>query len=68
MQSKNDEQIVRGLRRGRQESWLAVHDAYAEQLWREIARLMPGDASAVGDMVQETLMEAARTAKTTPPF
>jgi RNA polymerase sigma-70 factor (ECF subfamily) len=54
--------VAHGLRRGSRESWAKLYDAYSVDVWRYVARLLGSDAPAVADVVQETFMEAARTA------
>ncbi|HEV3417771.1 MAG TPA: sigma-70 family RNA polymerase sigma factor [Pirellulales bacterium] len=54
--------VIHGLCRGSRESWAKLYDAYSVDVWRFVARLLGHDAPAVADVVQETFMEAARTA------
>ncbi|MBN9122186.1 MAG: RNA polymerase sigma factor [Planctomycetes bacterium] len=53
-------EVARGLREGRPDAWRALYDAFAERVWRGVARLL-GPASA--DVVQETMIAAARSAR-----
>lgn len=62
-----DERIVRGLKRGQKRAWQLLYDTYARQLWVAIARLMPNDPSAIGDVMQEAFLEAARSAPNYDP-
>lgn len=55
--------IVRGLRQGRTDAWHALYDAYAEQVWRAVARLLGPSSTDVADVVQETFLAAARSAR-----
>ncbi len=65
---KNTEhQIAKGLQEGSRRAWLRLYEAYAEPVWRNIARLMGNDSAAVSDVVQETFMAAARSAKNFDP-
>ena len=59
-------QIAAGLKAGSRDAWSALYNAYADSIWRNTSRLMK-DASAVGDVVQETFMAAARSARTYNP-
>jgi len=59
--------LVLGLKQGSQEAWLSLYDAYAAQLWQNVGRLMGSQAGAVADIVQESLMAAARSARTFDP-
>jgi RNA polymerase sigma-70 factor, ECF subfamily len=54
--------VIHGLCRGSRESWAKLYDAYSVDVWRYVARLLGHDAPAAADVVQETFMEAARTA------
>jgi RNA polymerase sigma-70 factor (ECF subfamily) len=63
MDPDHDEaQIAHGLRDGRTDAWLALYDAYARRVWSVVARQMGADAADVADVVQETLLSAARSA------
>ena len=55
--------IAAGLKAGDRDAWQALYSAYADAIWRNTSRLM-GDNSAVGDIVQETFLAAARSART----
>jgi RNA polymerase sigma-70 factor (ECF subfamily) len=54
--------IVQGLREGKADAWQALYDAYAERVWRGVARLLGPKSSEVADVVQETMLAAARSA------
>lgn len=43
---------VDGLRSGSPEAWGALCEAYSEQLWRYVARLLGSDGDAVADAVE----------------
>lgn len=62
MQPAQQRAVAEGLRRGTPEAWHALYDAYAESVWRGVARLV-GDREAVADIVQETMLAAARSAR-----
>jgi RNA polymerase sigma-70 factor (ECF subfamily) len=65
---KNTElQIAKGLQEGNRQAWLRLYEAYAKPVWRNIARLMGDSSSAVADVVQETFLAAARSAKNFDP-
>lgn len=63
MDEETEQAIADGLRQGRADAWRAFHDAFAEPLWRRIARLMGGQTADVADVVQETFLAAARSAR-----
>ena len=56
-------EIAAGLKSGDRQAWQGLYDAYAESVWHQTSRLMR-DHSAVGDVVQETFLAAARSART----
>ena len=56
-------QIAVGLKAGNRDAWQALYSAYADAVWRNTSRRM-SDSSAVGDIVQETFLAAARSART----
>jgi RNA polymerase sigma-70 factor, ECF subfamily len=55
--------VAEGLRGGRVEAWAALYDAHSEDVWRYAARLLGGDRDSVADVVQETFLAAARSAR-----
>src|ERR1700680_4380274 len=59
--------IARGLREGKNSAWQALYDAYAERVWRGVARLLGPNRGDVADVVQETMMAAARSARSFNP-
>ena len=61
------EQLARGLRAGSAEAWNALYDAFAEAVWRSVARRVGPHAAEVADIVQETFLAAARSARTFDP-
>jgi RNA polymerase sigma-70 factor (ECF subfamily) len=62
MEAPQDKAIAAGLREGRREAWHALYDAYAERIWRSVARWMSGHEADTADVVQETFLAAARSA------
>jgi RNA polymerase sigma-70 factor (ECF subfamily) len=54
--------VIRGLRDGRRESWAMLYDRYSTDVWRYVARLV-GHPADVADVVQETFLAAARSAR-----
>src|SRR5687767_4173728 len=67
LEAQQERFIAQGLREGKIEAWQALYDAYAERVWRSVARLLGPHRSDVADVVQETLMAAARSAATFEP-
>lgn len=55
-------EVARGLREGRPDAWRALYDALAERVWRGVARLLGPSSTDVADVVQETMIAAARCA------
>ena len=64
MDEIQERRIAQGLRGGDPQAWRELYDAFAERVWRSVARLMGADSAAVADIVQETFMAAARSART----
>ncbi|HWG46353.1 MAG TPA: sigma-70 family RNA polymerase sigma factor [Gemmataceae bacterium] len=62
MDEQQEREIARGLREGEADAWRALYDAYAERIWRVVARLLGANSADVADVVQETFLAAARSA------
>ena len=56
--------MAQGLRDGSRAAWAELYDAYSSDVWRYVARLVGGNSSVVGDVVQEVFLAAARSART----
>src|SRR5262245_27943038 len=67
MDEQRERAVVQGLRAGKTEAWQALYEAYAERVWRSVARLLGPNAADVADVVQETMLAAARSAATFDP-
>src|SRR5262245_28236804 len=67
MDEQQERVVVQGLRAGKTEAWQALYEAYAERVWRSVARLLGPSAADVADVVQETMLAAARSAATFDP-
>jgi len=67
MDKKAGQDIAKGLREGNRQAWLQLYEAYAESVWRNVARLVGSDSTTVADIVQETFLAAARSARTFDP-
>ena len=67
MNKRAHKEIAEGLQQGNRDAWLSLYELYAEKLWCNIARLMAHDPASVADVVQETLLAAARSAKNFDP-
>jgi RNA polymerase sigma-70 factor, ECF subfamily len=63
-QSSDHEQLARGLAAGSTGAWHQLYDAYSEAVWRCVARRVGPHAAEVADIVQETFLAAARSART----
>jgi len=63
MDEKQARDVVRGLREGRPDAWHSLYDAFAERVWRGVARLLGPHSADVADVVQETMLAAARSAR-----
>jgi RNA polymerase sigma-70 factor (ECF subfamily) len=65
--NQTDEQLARGLAAGSIEAWHALYDAHAEAVWNSVARRVGPHAAVVADIVQETFLLAARSARSFDP-
>jgi RNA polymerase sigma-70 factor (ECF subfamily) len=63
MNPEQERQVVRGLHDGNADAWRMLYDAYCRQVWQAVARMMGPNAPDVADVVQETFMAAARSAR-----
>jgi len=63
MDNNTERGIAKGLQEGSRRAWLQLYEAYAEALWRNVSRLVGSDLPAVADIVQETFLAAARSAR-----
>jgi RNA polymerase sigma-70 factor (ECF subfamily) len=63
MSEPDEEKIACGLRSGNTTAWCALYDRHAEGVWRLVARRMGSSRSDVADVVQETFLAAARSAR-----
>ena len=52
-----------GLQHGHREAWAALYDGYSADVWRYVARLVGPEVTDVADVVQETFLTAARSAR-----
>jgi RNA polymerase sigma-70 factor (ECF subfamily) len=64
MDDQQEHAVAQGLREGKADAWRALYEAYAERVWRSVARLMGPESADVADVVQETFLAAARSAHT----
>lgn len=67
MDENQERDVARGLCAGDPDAWRALYDAYAVRVWRSVARLMGPCAADVADVVQETFLAAARSARAYDP-
>lgn len=67
MDKNTEQEIAKGLQEGNRHAWLQLYETYAELVWRNIARVTGSDSAAVGDLVQETFLAAARSARNFRP-
>lgn len=63
MDKDTEREIAMGLQRGDRQAWLRLYDSYVEPVWRNISRLVGDDKATVADIVQETFLAAARSAR-----
>ena len=55
--------VIRGLRDGSRDAWTALYEGYSAEVWRYVGRLVGNHRTDVGDVVQETFLAAARSAR-----
>lgn len=55
--------VIRGLREGDRDAWCRLYDAYSLDIWRYVTRLLGSVEEGVADVVQETFLAAARSAR-----
>ena len=67
MDDQQERAIARGLQEGDSNAWRTLYEAFAERVWCSVARLMPPSSAEVADVVQETFLAAARSARTFDP-
>ena len=68
LQSSIDErQLALALGRGESLAWQTLYDAHAARVWDCVARRVGPGAAEVADIVQETMLAAARSAHTFDP-
>ena len=63
MDQQLEREIAAGLRAGNTDAWQSLYDSHAERVWRLVARAMGPGSSGVADVVQETFLAAARSAR-----
>ena len=56
-------EIARGLREGRVEAWRTLYGTYSRPVWQTVARWLGPGSADVADVVQETFLAAARSAR-----
>ena len=63
MDTGQEQDVARGLQEGNTDAWLTLYDAYSKQIWQSVARLMGPHPADVADVVQETFLAAACSAR-----
>ena len=64
---QDERQLALALGRGESIAWQALYDAHAARVWECVARRVGPSAAEVADIVQETMLAAARSAHTFDP-
>jgi RNA polymerase sigma-70 factor, ECF subfamily len=62
-QSWNEHAVACGLQAGDRKAWALLFEHHSERVWRYVARLVGGDRTGVADVVQETFLAAAQSAR-----
>lgn len=65
--TSDEQSLARELVGGSAAAWRTLYDAFAEAVWRCVARRVGPHAAEVADIVQETFLAAARAARTYDP-
>src|SRR5262245_65458791 len=63
----DDQRLARELVGGSADGWRMLYDAFAEAVWRCVARRVGPHTAEVADIVQETFLAAARAARSYDP-
>ncbi|MHB8954751.1 MAG: RNA polymerase sigma factor [Pirellulaceae bacterium] len=63
MNEQQEREIAEGLRQGKPDAWRALYDAYAFSVWNAVAGRLGPCRTDVADVVQETFLAAARSAR-----
>jgi RNA polymerase sigma-70 factor (ECF subfamily) len=67
MDKNTEREIAQGLQQGNRQAWLRLYGEYAESVWRNISRLVGNNSATVADLVQETFLAAACSARNFRP-
>ncbi len=67
MDEDQEREVALGLRGGQPDAWRTLYEAFAPRVWRAVARLLGPCPADVADVVQETFMAAARSARMYDP-
>lgn len=67
MDESQERQLALGLQAGRPEAWRALYETYAGPVWQSVARRLGPGSADVADVVQETFLGAARSARSYDP-
>ncbi len=67
MDDAQQREVAAGLQRGKPEAWRMLYDEYSRGVWRWVARLMGPQSADVADVVQETFLAAAGSARRFDP-
>lgn len=59
--------LIHGLRAGNRGAWTTLYDRYSGDVWRFVARLLGPRRTEVADVVQETFLAAAQSARQFDP-
>ena len=67
LDAPDQQAVIRGLRDGQRDAWTALYNGYSTDVWRYVARLIGSSTVDVSDVVQETFLAAARSARQFDP-
>ncbi len=63
MDPSGEQDLARRLREGSADAWRTLYDAFALRVWNSVARRVGPSSNDVADIVQETFLAAARSAR-----
>jgi len=63
LDERDQSSVICGLQAGDRNAWTALYKGYSADVWRYVAQLIGPDVSDVADVVQETFLAAAASAR-----
>ena len=63
LDERDQSSVICGLQAGDRNAWTALYKGYSADVWRYVAQMIGPDVSDVADVVQETFLAAAASAR-----